>query len=131
MTIGQEAPAIGEARQNGRRPTPRLTAGTGVSVWGGFLGSASFGSQALPLLQSRLVCPLSDPVETDIGNRLIAPSARFWLGTDQLGRDLLARVIYGARVSLTVAFGTVVIGAVFGMLLGLPAGYFRGRPSRR
>jgi len=73
------------------------------------------------------VLPLSDPTATDIANRLVAPSEKFWLGTDQLGRDLLARVVYGARVSLTVASCTALIGAVFGMLFGLLAGYFRGR----
>jgi peptide/nickel transport system permease protein len=73
------------------------------------------------------VLPLSDPTATDIANRLVAPGEKFWLGTDQLGRDLLARVVYGARVSLTVAFCTALIGAVFGMLFGLLAGYFRGR----
>ena len=73
------------------------------------------------------VLPLSDPAATDIANRLVTPSAKFWLGTDQLGRDLLARVVYGGRVSLTVAFCTALIGAVFGMLFGLLAGYFRGR----
>jgi peptide/nickel transport system permease protein len=71
--------------------------------------------------------PLSDPTATDIANRLVAPGEKFWLGTDQLGRDLLARVVYGARVSLTVAFCTALIGAAFGMLFGLLAGYFRGR----
>jgi peptide/nickel transport system permease protein len=76
------------------------------------------------------VLPLSDPLETDIANRLISPDANFWLGTDQLGRDMLARVIYGARVSLTVAFGSALIAAAFGILLGLPAGYFRGRTER-
>jgi peptide/nickel transport system permease protein len=73
------------------------------------------------------VLPLSDPAATDIANRLVAPSAKFLLGTDQLGRDLLARVVYGGRVSLTVAFSTALVGAVFGMLFGLLAGYFRGR----
>jgi len=71
--------------------------------------------------------PLADPTATDIANRLVAPSEKFWLGTDQLGRDLLARVVYGARVSLTVAFCTALVGAVFGMFFGLLAGYFRGR----
>jgi len=71
--------------------------------------------------------PLSDPLATDISNRIVAPGAKFWLGTDQLGRDIFARVVYGARVSLTVSFCTALIGAVFGMLLGLAAGYFRGR----
>ena len=70
--------------------------------------------------------PLSDPLATDIANRLMPPNANFWLGTDQLGRDMLARVVYGARVSLTVASGTALIAAAFGILLGLPAGYFRG-----
>src|SRR5271169_6513527 len=73
------------------------------------------------------VLPLSDPAATDIANRLVAPGSKFWLGTDQLGRDLLARVVYGGRVSLTVAFSTALVGAVFGMLFGLLAGYFRGR----
>jgi peptide/nickel transport system permease protein len=71
--------------------------------------------------------PLSDPLATNIVNHLMPPNTNFWLGTDQLGRDLLARVIYGARVSLTVAFGATFIAAAFGILLGLPAGYFRGR----
>ena len=70
--------------------------------------------------------PLRDPLATDIANRIVAPGAQFWLGTDQLGRDMLARVVYGARVSLTVAFGTALVGTVFGTLLGLLAGYFRG-----
>lgn len=70
--------------------------------------------------------PLRDPLATDIAKRIVAPCAQFWLGTDQLGRDMLARVVYGARVSLTVAFGTALVGTVFGTLLGLVAGYFRG-----
>jgi peptide/nickel transport system permease protein len=73
------------------------------------------------------VLPLSDPLATDIANRVVPPGGKFWLGTDQLGRDMLARVVYGARVSLTVAFCTALVGAVFGMLLGLLAGYFRGK----
>lgn len=73
------------------------------------------------------VLPLSDPSATDFADRLIGPGAKFWLGTDQLGRDIFTRVIYGARVSLTVALCTALIGAVSGMLLGLLAGYFRGR----
>jgi peptide/nickel transport system permease protein len=71
--------------------------------------------------------PLPDPLATDMANRTLAPGAEFWLGTDQLGRDMLARVVYGARVSLSVAFCTALIGSVFGTLLGLLAGYFRGR----
>lgn len=55
-----------------------------------------------------------------------APSANHILGTDDVGRDCLARLLYGGRVSLTVAFFSTVIAAVIGILLGLLAGYFRG-----
>ena len=55
-----------------------------------------------------------------------APSANHILGTDDVGRDCLARLLYGGRVSLTVAFFSTVIAAAIGILLGLLAGYFRG-----
>jgi peptide/nickel transport system permease protein len=60
------------------------------------------------------------------GKELQGPSAEFWLGTDELGRDLLSRVIWGARPSLTVALMVVVIGGGLGILAGLAAGYFGG-----
>jgi peptide/nickel transport system permease protein len=66
-----------------------------------------------------------DPLALEPINRLKAPSAEFWLGTDSLGRDIYARMVYGARISLlvglTVAFFSVLAGAV----IGLVAGYFR------
>jgi peptide/nickel transport system permease protein len=55
------------------------------------------------------------------------PSAEHWLGTDQLGRDMLSRLIYGARISLTVGLLAPVIGVSIGACLGMLAGYFRGR----
>lgn len=55
-----------------------------------------------------------------------APSWQHWLGTDQVGRDVLSRVIYAARVSLAVGIGAVVISAVIGTVLGLVSGYFGG-----
>jgi peptide/nickel transport system permease protein len=73
-----------------------------------------------------------DPVEQDIGERLKAPGARdavgrlHPLGTDHLGRDLLARVIYGAQPALLVGFAAVVISGVLGMAAGLLGGYFGG-----
>ena len=65
--------------------------------------------------------------EADIFSRLRAPSEAHWLGTDNLGRDLLSRVIYGARVSMAVGFGGVVVGLVLGTAVGLVSGYFGGR----
>ncbi len=60
-----------------------------------------------------------DPV-----NRLMTPSAEHWLGTDHLGRDILTRIAYGARISLYVGFFAVTGALVFGTLLGILAGYF-------
>jgi peptide/nickel transport system permease protein len=54
------------------------------------------------------------------------PGARFWLGADELGRDLLVRLLYGARISLFVAVVTTLIGTVFGVSAGLAAGYLGG-----
>jgi len=65
--------------------------------------------------------------EADIFFRLKAPSEAHWLGTDNLGRDLLSRVIYGARVSMAVGFGGVVVGLLLGTAVGLVSGYFGGR----
>jgi len=79
-----------------------------------------------------LVSPF-DPLEQDIGERLKAPGWRDQaghahpLGTDHLGRDIFARVIYGARPALLVGVAAVAISGVLGMLAGLLAGYFGGR----
>lgn len=67
-----------------------------------------------------------DPEASDIGNRLQPPSLQHPMGTDQLGRDLLTRVLYGGRISLVVALMVVVITLVVGMPIGAVAGYFGG-----
>lgn len=59
-----------------------------------------------------------------------APSAAHWLGVDALGRDILSRILVGARLSLAAGFGSVAVGAAVGTLLGLVAGYFGGRWDR-
>jgi peptide/nickel transport system permease protein len=68
--------------------------------------------------------PLGTP--TDVLNRLEPPSSEHWLGTDELGRDVLSRVLAGARQVLTVALAATVIGTVLGTALGLVIGYFGG-----
>jgi peptide/nickel transport system permease protein len=116
------AAAEGEAHGAGLRGQGRhLHLGWIFWLCVAWLAGLAIAAAAAPVL------PLSNPLATDIANRLISPDTNFLLGTDQLGRDMLARVVYGARVSLTVAFGTALIAAAFGILLGLPAGYFRGR----
>ncbi|MEO3473560.1 dipeptide/oligopeptide/nickel ABC transporter permease/ATP-binding protein [Roseomonas sp. CAU 1739] len=72
------------------------------------------------------ILPLADPVRQDVANRLTGPSALHWLGQDEYGRDVLSRIIWGARVSLSVAFAATAAAAVAGTLLGILGGYFRG-----
>ena len=71
--------------------------------------------------------PLRDPAASDFARLKARPDAEFWFGTDVLGRDILARTIHGARVSLTVGFLAPIIGMVIGLALGMAAGYYRGR----
>ena len=59
--------------------------------------------------------------------RLQAPNATFLLGTDALGRDVLSRLVYGARVSLLVGFASVLVGTLRATALGLASGYYEGR----
>ena len=73
------------------------------------------------------VLPLPSPTDMDMLERRAPMSALHWFGTDGLGRDELARLIYGARVSLTVGLCAPVIGVTIGGALGMLAGYFRGR----
>jgi len=71
--------------------------------------------------------PIVSPTDMDILARRAPPGAEHWLGTDQLGRDEFSRLIYGARISLTVGLLAPVIGVLIGGSLGMLAGYFRGR----
>ena len=75
------------------------------------------------------VLPLPDPTGQSVLFRLKPPSAEHLLGTDRLGRDILSRVLWGARLALIVGVGVVGLSAALGTLLGVVAGYFRGWPS--
>ena len=72
-----------------------------------------------------------DPLAGSLRDRLVPPltTSEFPLGTDPLGRDMLSRLMYGARISLTVGFSAVSIGMIVGSLLGLIAGYVGGWPD--
>ena len=72
------------------------------------------------------ILPIRDPIESDFSNLKSRPNLTYWLGTDVLARDIFSRIIYGARVSLTVAFLAPVFGMIIGLGLGMLAGYFRG-----
>jgi peptide/nickel transport system permease protein len=71
--------------------------------------------------------PLQSPTDMDMLGKRAPPSAEHLLGTDNLGRDMLSRLVYGARISLTVGLLAPMIGVTIGGLLGMLAGYFRGR----
>ncbi len=68
-----------------------------------------------------------DPTDIDVSVILMPPSWQHWCGTDTLGRDVLSRMLYGARVSLAVGFVAVGISLVLGLILGAVAGFFGGR----
>ena len=67
----------------------------------------------------------SDPMELDPAQRLRAPSEENWFGTDHLGRDVYARTLYGARISLTVGLAVALVSTLIGLAIGLAAGYIR------
>lgn len=72
------------------------------------------------------ILPLADVREMSVPNRFSGPSANHWLGQDEFGRDVLARLIWGGRASLFIAVGSALAAAVIGTALGLLGGFFRG-----
>lgn len=79
-----------------------------------------------------VLAPVLSPYDPNIGDFmavLAPPSGAHWLGTDELGRDVLSRLLAGSRVSLQVAFGATVITTVIGVTLGVVTGYFGGWPD--
>jgi peptide/nickel transport system permease protein len=107
----------GQALWRGLRANPLLVAG---------------GLTAVLILVVAAAAPLLAPFPGDAGSAthpffvLRPPSAQHWFGTDQVGRDVLSRVIYGARISPLVAVIVLVIACVIGIPLGIAAGYFGG-----
>ena len=105
-------------------------------VWRSFRGNAlalTGLAIVLALVVVALFAPLlagASPFEQDLGQRLRPPSAAFWLGSDQFGRDILSRVIHGARVTLYIVTLVAVISAPAGLVVGAVAGYFGGWVDR-
>src|SRR5882672_672200 len=88
------------------------------------------GAIVVVMLTAAVLADLVAPygfAQTSLRERFIAMNAAHWLGTDQLGRDLLTRLMYGARISLYVGFGAVLIGCVFATVIGVFSAYFGGR----
>lgn len=90
------------------------------------VGAGIFAVVVLMAVLAPLLSPY-DPLEQNIIHRLEGPSAEFWLGTDAYGRDILSRLLYGARISLVIGLAAIVIAMVIGSTIGIIAGYFGGR----
>ncbi len=90
-----------------------------VLISGGFIILLCVAAVAAPLITS------SDPAEIRADQRLLPPGEGGFFGTDEFGRDLFARIIYGARLTLIVSLTSVVIAAAIGVTMGMMAAYFR------
>jgi len=110
-----------------------VSAGAGLRGWwrrfarnrGAVFGLAVLVGVVLLSVLAPVVAPY-DPLAQGVGTPLKAPSLAHWAGTDSFGRDLLSRIIYGARVALVVGVVSVALAMVFGVTLGLVAGYYGG-----
>jgi peptide/nickel transport system permease protein len=109
------------------RSAPATTKG---QRWRRRYGLAALGAAVVVLwVIVALLAPWISPYRpdaVDVSQRLLAPSAVHWLGTDTLGRDVFARLIFGARVSLFVGVAVVLLGAIVGTLIGAVAAYAGG-----
>ena len=117
----------------GRREAPslpvRLSKGVTRFVVRKPLGAAG-ASIILTMVMLAVLAPVIsfyDPLEWSISEKLSAPSALHWLGTDDKGRDLWSRIVLGAQISLMVGFGAVGFGSVSGAILGVVSAFYGGR----
>lgn len=94
----------------------------------GVLGALILGALVLASVLAPLLVSQS-PLEQDLGAVLQPPSAAHWFGTDDLGRDLLSRVLYGGRTALSVTLAASVVAALIGVTLGLIGALFKGWPD--
>jgi peptide/nickel transport system permease protein len=92
-----------------------------------------FAALGVVLLTIFVVCAVfapwlapKDPAQLDLGGRLLTPGHGHWFGTDELGRDILSRTLYGARISLVVAVSVVSLSLGIGLIAGLTAGFYGG-----
>jgi peptide/nickel transport system permease protein len=119
---------------------PAAAAGSGTerSLWAlaarrfrrhrlGVIGLALLALLAALALLTPWIAPFDPDAVNLATGRLLGPSAQHWMGTDELGRDILSRVLYGARISLLIGFLSVAIAVTLGTAVGAVAGYAGGR----
>lgn len=112
---GQRQPeSLAQRRLRALRRNPMAMLGLAIILaWAG-------AAVVLPLT------PMRDPLAQTIAHRLQPPSAEYWFGTDELGRDVFSRVMHGARISLPIGFVVIVFAMTVGSLVGASAGYLGG-----
>lgn len=130
----RETRAPGSPEERGQEGVPgrrRSTLSRLLENRGAFFGLAVIVAAGAVFLFAERLAP-HDPLQQDLTLRLLPPGWvtggrwSYLLGTDALGRDILSRIIFGTRISLTVGFGAVLVGGTIGVLLGLLSGYFGG-----
>jgi peptide/nickel transport system permease protein len=124
-----EAPALGVDIRRLPRTLPWY-----VEVWGTMLRRKPLGTIGGAIVLTMLLAAVFAGVltpygfaETNLRERFVLTSASHWLGTDQIGRDVATRILYGARISLYVGFGAVTLGSVLATALGILSAYWGGR----
>lgn len=113
---------IAPARRNAFRAIFRAF-NTNKTSW---FGLGLFVLMALLALLAPWIAP-HDPIEQDILSKLQGPSSTYWFGTDYFGRDILSRILHGARYSLFIGLTATVFAMIVGSVIGILAGYFGGR----
>jgi len=106
----------GELAELWRRLRRNRAAVAGAGIVGAFVALAILAPYLVPY----------NPTQGVLGERLLPPSPAHWLGTDELGRDLFSRILYGARISLQIQIVSVVIALLIGITLGALGGYLGG-----
>ena len=91
----------------------------------GTAGAAVIAAMALVAVLAPLLVPY-DPLAPDYGAMLARPGPAHWLGTDAFGRDVLSRIVWGARTALSVGFAAALVGATLGAIVGVAGAYFGG-----
>jgi len=139
LRAGRSSLVLGPGSAALARPVERLDAGPGTAErwWRalakfarrqplGFAGALVVIAMLLLGLFAPWVAPY-DPIENRLAEQLRPPSAQHWLGTDQFGRDVWSRLIFGARTALLVGFGSSLLGVTIGAVVGVMSAYFGGR----
>ena len=131
--VARVEPAVGGQRVAARASRPNRATRVMRALWWfvrrkpiGAVSGFIVVAMLIMTLFAESIAPYSYD-ETVRGARMKPPSAAHWLGTDNLSRDMWSRIVFGARVSVTVGFATILLGTVMATALGVSSGYFGGK----